>query len=347
METTCGKLLYVQWHITEHCHNNCRHCYAKEKRLNEETTKSDFQAILADIMSVCKRWKRAAQITLIGGDPMIHPDFWEFVSLLNNTSNVRIIVAGNPETLTQEAIKRLQSKIFAFQVSVDGNESVHDWFRYPGSYQCTLAKIKEATALGLRMHCMTTVSEENVDQLVDIMLAVYQAGIHRWAFARYVPPVGQKLSLDPERFQKALVALEKAHKPFEESGHDPQRKDPLWVPFRNRPLEANPNHCQVDGCGIGSPTFGILPDNTLMACRRHEGSRLGVWQKSGDILNLLVSSPVIQQLRQVEKIKGCQDCPFLYHCRGCRAIGYAVKGDIFDPDPTCSILNRKEVISCA
>ena len=309
----------------------------------EETSVGDFKAILSDIISVSERWGRSVQITLIGGDPLLHPNFWEFVDVINEYKNTRIIVAGNPETLTSEVIERLIPKVFSFQVSIDGIGEIHDWFRYAGSYEKTLEKIREASEMGLRVHCMTTVSDKNVSQLKDIMLAVYGAGVHRWAFARYVPRVGEPAELDLQKYQQALAEVDEAHKPFELAGHDPQRKDPLWYPFRNPEpcLKDNPKLCQLDGCGIGSPTFGILPDNTIMACRRHEGSVLGVWKQNGDILHLLVNSPVIKQLRGVEKIEGCKDCNYLYHCRGCRAIAFSVRGNIFDHDPACTILKKK------
>ena len=343
METKCGNRLYVQWHITEQCGNNCRHCYSRGKRLTRETLASDFKNILSDIVFVGNRWKRSVQITLIGGDPILHPNFLDFVDLINEYKDTRIIVAGNPETLTKKVIEYLIPKVYAFQVSVDGTNETHDWFRYQGSYIKTIAKIKEATEMGLRMHCMTTVSNENVDQLENIMLAVYSAGVRLWAFARYVPSVGKATNLDWEKYQLALKRVEKTHKPFETAGYGPQKKDPLWYPLRNSEpcLKDNPNRCQMDGCGIGSPTFGILPDNTIMACRRHEGSKLGIWKQKGDILQLLVSSPIITQLRKVETIEGCKDCKYLYYCRGCRAIAFSVRGKMTDRDPACPILNRK------
>jgi len=309
--------------------------------MSQETAMKDFIAILDDVMSLCCRWNRGAQITLIGGDPLLHSGFESLAEILANTPSVRIIVAGNPETLSPRMIEWLKPRIFAFQVSVDGNEQTHDWFRYSGSYRNTINRIKEASQKGLRMHVMTTVSKENVGQLVDIMHTVYdEAGAHRWAFARYVPPVGEKLDLDPLAYRNALAKVETAHLPYLKANYDPQRKDPLWYPFRNSPPNSddNPKHCQVDGCGIGSPTLAVLPDNTVMACRRHAGSTLGKWEKKGDILQFLIFSRTMKQLRQLENIEGCKDCPYLYCCRGCRAIAYAVRGCLTDPDPTCPIL---------
>lgn len=335
-KSQCGEgLFYLQWHITERCHNNCSHCYSKGRRMKEETTMSNFHLIFQDLYNMCKSWKRGLQVTLIGGDPLLHPDFKRFVDYINQHQNVRIMVAGNPETLTTEMIEWLKPRIFAFQLSVDGMQDNHDYFRYKGSYKIVMDKIRQATKMGLRIHVMTTVSQKNLCDLIPVMHTVYEAGCHRWAFARYVPPVGQILDIDNNEYYNTLLELDEQHQQYLKKGHDEQRKDPLWSLVRNIEPEYNPDMCQIDGCGIGSPTLGILPDNTVMACRRHAGSTLGKWQKDGDFYYFMIDSPVMEKLRNLESIKKCGNCKLLYNCRGCRAIGYAVDGKLDTPDPTC------------
>ncbi len=337
----CGLLFYFQWHITEKCYNDCRHCYSKGKRMKEETSMEDFVSIFDDLYSLCQRWQRGIQVTLIGGDPLLHPKFCDFVDHLNKYKNTRILVAGNPETLATEMIKWLKPRIFAFQLSVDGLQDNHDYFRYPGSYQIVMDKLREASNSGMRIHIMTTVSQRNLFDLVLLMHEVYNKGCHRWAFSRYVPPVGQKSDIISADYQEVLRQIDENHKPYLKEGHDDQTKDPLWFPLRNtnKKLEPNPDRCQRDGCGIGSPALGMLPDNTVMACRRHEGSVLGKWRKPGDLLYFMIDSPKMNELRNIEAINHCKDCHFLYYCRGCRAIGYSVRGNLNDYDPTCWLHN--------
>ena len=193
---------------------------------------------------------------------------------------------------------------------------------------------------------MTTVSRRNVKQLVDIMHTVYEVGATHWTFGRYVPPVGMTNDIvEPEEFREVLIAVEEAHRQYEKK-HSRLTKEPLLFPLRNLycppDISDNPERRQVEGCGIGSLALTILPNNTIMACRRHSGSVLGRWEKTGDLLDIFLHSPIIKKLRNIEEIKRCKDCVFLYHCRGCRAVGHAIRGDLTDPDPSCPFFTRKE-----
>ncbi|MDI6737484.1 MAG: radical SAM protein [Nanoarchaeota archaeon] len=340
----CGEFFYIQWHITEKCNNNCKHCYSRNHRIKKDVSLHDFELILKDIENICKRWGRMAQITLIGGDPMIHPKFKEMVRILGKKRWARLLIAGNPEPLTQEMISFLkQNNVFAYQLSLDGLRNTHDKIRYNGSFNITTKKIKELSESGMRIQVMSTISEKNVTEMIRLMKLAYSLGAHRWAFSRYVPPVGNKLKLSPPAYLSFLKKMEKAHKPYEQKGYPKQIKDPLWTTFRGINTQTDCNDCnaQKDGCGIGTPTLGILPDNTIMACRRHAGSKLGKWNGS-NLLHLFLNSPTMNKLRKVEKIRGCKSCKFLYYCRGCRAVAYAVRGNIYDPDPTCILLYNKK-----
>lgn len=238
--------LYLQWHITERCGNDCRHCYAKGHRITDDTKQDDFLAILGDAISTAKRWNKQLHVVLIGGDPLFHPFFWRFYQMLAERVD-RVGLAGNPETLTPTVIERFLLQCHSFQLSVDGIEETHDWFRYPGSYLLTIKKIKEASQMGLRIHVMTTVSESNLSQLPEIMKSVYEAGARHWEFSRYIPPVGQIQDLpDPMEYRSMMNKVHQLHQYYESNcGKKKLHKYPLWYPFANESpcLADNPDGC--------------------------------------------------------------------------------------------------------
>ena len=332
---------YLQWHITNVCQNNCRHCYNRTK-LQEQTTLEDFKGIVKDLLEACKEFDARPRIGLIGGDPLLHPHFKHFVEFLKENSETVIQAAGNPETLTDEMIDWLKPRLKTFQLSLDGLEKTHDWFRQRGSFQRTITSIRKASERGLKINVMTTISEYNIDEAVDVMRLAYGCGADKWLFARYVPPVGTKLNISPKRFRQLM---EDTKAEYERLGKQVITKEAFWYPMLHEPLP-NPDCCLMHGCGLGTTSFAILPDNTLMGCRRHEGSVLGKWEKRGDILDIFVNSPVMNKLRQVETIQRCKDCQFLYHCRGCPAVAYAIRGSYTDSDPQCSFFNGKEKELC-
>ncbi len=46
--------LYLQWHITERCGNDCRHCYAKGHRITDDTKQDDFLLFLMMLLVLLK-----------------------------------------------------------------------------------------------------------------------------------------------------------------------------------------------------------------------------------------------------------------------------------------------------
>ena len=56
-----------------------------------------------------------------------------------------------------------------YQMSLDGMEKTHDWFRKPGSFRCTLEKIQCIKKAGIRSVIMTTVSGTNISEIPDMI----------------------------------------------------------------------------------------------------------------------------------------------------------------------------------
>jgi len=87
-------------------------------------------------------------------------------------------------------------------------------------------------------------------------------------------------------------------------------------------------------CSIGLDGLCILPDATVLPCRRlpiaignlKEDSLLEIWHKSD----------LLWQIRDKRNLKGkCKSCEFIPQCSGCRAMAYACTGDYLAEDPQC------------
>lgn len=89
-------------------------------------------------------------------------------------------------------------------------------------------------------------------------------------------------------------------------------------------------------CQAGISGLTLLPDGTIMPCRRLNVPIGNVRKDS--LREVWVSSEVLQQLRNKEIYKGkCGICRRWATCRGCRAIAYAHSGDLLTEDPQCFI----------
>jgi radical SAM protein with 4Fe4S-binding SPASM domain len=97
----------------------------------------------------------------------------------------------------------------------------------------------------------------------------------------------------------------------------------------------------LGGCAAGVSGLTIMPDGTIVPCRRLP---IPIGRVTRDSLRALwVTSPVLEALRDKSRYQGkCGQCRHWAACRGCRAIAYAyssAKGEnnYLAEDPQCFI----------
>ena len=172
-----------QWHITDECDQRCKHCYIFSenacKKLDAMTWEQ-MQKTLENCLDFCRAYDRLPYFYITGGDPILHPDFWRLLERLHEL-RIPFTILGNPFHLDDEVCRRLKALgCEKYQLSLDGMEKTHDWFRKPGSFAITLEKIGCINRAGIRSVIMTTVSGTNIDEVPDIVDAVVQAGANVW-----------------------------------------------------------------------------------------------------------------------------------------------------------------------
>jgi len=83
------RYLYVD--ITLKCNMNCNICCSAEKR--------DSDMTIEYFEEVCKRLKKKVVFRIIGGEPTLHPDFFEFIRVANRYRH-HITICTNGKTLS-------------------------------------------------------------------------------------------------------------------------------------------------------------------------------------------------------------------------------------------------------
>ena len=132
-----------QWHITDDCDQRCKHCYIFAENTCKQLdsmTWEQMQDVVANCEDFCEMYGRLPYFYITGGDPILHPDFWPLLELLA-IKKIPFTLMGNPFHLTDEVCQRMKMLgCEKYQLSIDGLEQTHDWFRKPGSYQTTLER---------------------------------------------------------------------------------------------------------------------------------------------------------------------------------------------------------------
>ena len=157
-----------QWHITDECDQRCKHCYIFSEdncrqldAMNWEQMKETFY----NCLDFCGVYHRLPYFYITGGDPILHPDFWRLLKLMKK-HQIPFTILGNPFHLNDEVCQKLKEYgCEKYQLSLDGMRETHDWFRKPGSFDCTLEKIACINRAGIRSVIMTTVSGTNIEEI--------------------------------------------------------------------------------------------------------------------------------------------------------------------------------------
>ena len=141
-------------------------------------TWDEMQDTFYNCLDFCAVWDRQPYFCLTGGDPILHPDFWRLPDLFRERG-IPFTIMGNPFHLNDAVCREL--KYYGcrkYQLSLDGLRETHDWFRKPGSFDCTIEKIGCINRAGIRSVVMTTVSATNRMEVPGIIDAVVKAGVN-------------------------------------------------------------------------------------------------------------------------------------------------------------------------
>lgn len=338
-------LFGIQLHITENCDQRCRHCYIFAEANKKPPVSMDFaqmQEVVRKVETFLGRMDMRPNWHITGGDPLLNSDFWKLAELLKEKKQSYLLM-GNPFHLTENVCKRLKDTgCHAYQVSIDGMEKTHDWFRMPGSFRKTLEVFPILRAAGIESVVSMTVSELNYKELPDVMDMMEEASVDQFGFARYVPTSAEKdNAIPPMEYRKLLETYIQKRREAKLRGSFTYfaLKDHLLALYLYEEGKFHPpaySHRSGDhmpaGCHCANGTMAICADGTVMACRRMESSALGNIF-TDDLSDMWTEAK--KRYRQYNRFADCARCKLEPWCRGCPAVSAAVTGDYYGRDPQC------------
>lgn len=332
-----------QWHITDDCDQRCRHCYIFSENACKRPDSMTWQQMkdtFYSYLDFCEVHGRSPYFYITGGDPILHPDFWQLLELIKS-KEIPFTILGNPFHLTDEVCARLKSLgCEKYQLSLDGMRETHDWFRKPGSFDITLEKISTIKKAGIRAVIMTTVSGTNIDEIPGIIDTVVEHGANVFAFARYCPTSEEKdVGIEPMRYRQLLADCDRKFKEYRAKGCETyfNKKDHLWTLYEYETGEFQiPDGVKpgmiYGGCNCGNCHLTILPNGDVYACRRVQNSKVAnVFEDR--LADVWVCQ--MERYREYTKFEKCAKCELLPWCRGCPAVASGRDGNFYAADPQC------------
>ena len=335
-----------QWHITDNCDQRCKHCYIFAEDAGRACMSTPWNQLIHTLDEIAEDAAKRNSYPfphISGGDPILHPEFWRFAEELHRRG-LPWVIMGNPFHLNQDVCKRLyELGCLKYQMSLDGLREFHDSMRKPGSFQATVDAVSLLNEAGIESQLMATVSRQNMEDVLRCMDLAAEIKLDTFVFARYCatdPEKAKEAYPSPEEYRDFLYRYYRKEKAFAAQNCRTRygEKDHLFTLLHYelgdfRPSEESRRHPEkiFDGCHLGQGV-AILSNGDVMACRRMESVIGNVWTES---LYEIRSGERCKQYREIRNIRKCRNCELLQWCRGCRATGYNVTGELQEADPCC------------
>ena len=283
-------LRYLEFQITDRCNLRCRHCYIGEGLHQDLPLEKTFK-VLKEFEEI-----EGLRLLLSGGEPLLHPNFWEINESLREFP-FRSILLSNGTLITEETATKL--RVHEVQVSLDGMKVGHESIRGEGTFEKALQAIDHLQKVEIRVSVATMIHRRNLNEFDKLAFLIQSKNILEWNVD--IPCIAGRMEEN-----KSLWVSPSEAGPYLQYGYG----GGLHSSEKNASCGAHlcailPNGC-VAKCGL----FGQEPVGSV-----DEGLRV-CWDRVPRI-----------QLKELT----CS-CPVIEECRGGCRFRAQLQGDIFQPD---------------
>ena len=337
-----------QWHITDRCNLRCTHCYQEDYSGSGELGLDDLKRIADEIISTLSKWNKRGDIAITGGEPLLKKEMVPLIHYLESADEVSSLdILSNGTLINESVVEQIRGfkKIRCVQISLDGaSPESNDAIRGKGTFEKVINSIRLLRNSGISANVMFTLQRRNMRDIPLLIDLATAEGINNLTIERFVPiGSGDRISsqlLSPEEIKHVFEYVSKRAE--QETNRDGltliARSRPLWV-MCNRYMDSLGADISTEDttggiCSIGLDGLCILPDATVLACRRLPIPIGNL--KSDSLLKIWHTSELLWQIADKRNLKGkCNSCEFITRCSGCRAMAYACTGDYLAEDPQC------------
>lgn len=352
----------LDWAITGKCNMNCLHCFMAMDNAPMMDEFTYEQCI--DLLDECVK-TGIFTVTLSGGEPMLHPDFFDIVKACSDRDIYIIDLITNGSFLTKDTLKKIKElgQNPMIKMSFDG-VGHHDWLRgSKGAEAKALDAIKLATDEGFRVMVQTNVHPGNVSCIYDTVMKVRECGSRRIRIIRTSEsprwlenaPEG---CLDMDRYYDEMLKLSNR---LVSNNLDMVVDiwqfiiiDPINKRFSIYPLKCSPEDYRDErfSCPGTRPKVAVASTGELSYCNQSSGYQLKNGISFGNVKkeklsDLLKPGPYLDLMNTTfgeiyENNEACRNCKYWKYCAGgCRAIALVWSGDFLGQDKSkCYFFNH-------
>ncbi|MFP3040274.1 radical SAM protein [Treponema primitia] len=302
-------LTSLQVELTSRCNERCIHCY-----IPHENKISDIDpGLFRETLDQC-RDMGLLNLTLSGGEPMLHPRFPDFLQTakeydfsINILSNLTLL---NGETIAEMKANRLSSvQVSLYSMNADIHDSIT---KMPGSFEKTKTAILQLIENDIPLQISCPTMKQNKDSYVDVLNWAHEHKVRAITdyimMARYDHTTG---NLDNR------LSLEEVEAVINDIiGHDIDYQ----VEMANAGIEQADKRDMGDdiACGVCINSLCMVANGNLYPCAGWQDYVVGNI-KEQTLQEIWDNSPKVQYLRGLRKkdFPKCLSCADRSFCAMC------------------------------
>ncbi len=346
---------HLQWHLTEKCNLRCSHCY-QDSYCDDGLGFPAILEILDQFRCLVLHFRKLnnsnvkGHITLTGGEPLVKKSLPVLIEEITKQGDLfTFAILSNGSLIDQNIAHWLgKMKPHYVQVSMDGNQHIHDAMRGVGNFEKTRQAIILLKKSNIRVMVSFTANQTNYQTFPEVVEACRKVNADFVWSDRYIPDrnishVGELVASDI-----APMSTEEVHDFFkimrveaEKCASDKTTKTKIKM---HRALQFQYSNTKAYHCVAGETLLTVMPNGDLYPCRRMPVKIGNVLQ--APLATLYFNSPFLRKLRDKKQIsQGCENCSSSADCQGgLKCLSYAFHGDAHIKDPNCRFINTNPVL---
>ncbi len=318
--------LVMSWNVTRECNMKCSHCYinATEEKLSNELSTQEGKNLMDQICQVSK-----PLLILSGGEPLLRPDIYELIHY-GASKGLKMGLGSNGSLIDDLVAAKLKAAgIATVSISIDSHiPAQHDEFRgVAGSWEKAVNACKALRKNNVLVQVNTTLTQQNYNQIDDIMSLAEEIGVENFHLFFLVPTGrGAKLAdISPKKYEDMITNT------FAKVAKHKLNVRPSCAPQFMRIAKGMGIDMRqwVRGCLAGLYYCRIYPNGDVTPCP-YLPIKLGNVREES-FKEIWFNSDIFKALRNPDSLKGkCGVCDYRSLCGGCRARAYGLSSDFID-----------------
>lgn len=298
--------------LTHSCPLKCAHCFLNAG--NGEFINDDLMKRIISEISILG----TKQIQLTGGEPLLHPHFFDYFSeLYRQDREIQIFTSGYilNDSIKEQLYKFKNKKNILFQISVDGLEAFHDEFRgIKGSFAQAMKFLEYLKEINISSIVATCISDQSYTEISGLCKIIKEKGVkilRIGAISNQGRAKENNINSSSNDIISIRTLIQNLNQEFSDQNFKVVFNEDNIIETKEKPV--------LNNCGMGQIIMKIGPDGYVYPC-------LMSTMKIGDLNSETIIDIQSKHSKKFELIKSprneiCGNCNSSEVCKTCIAQG--------------------------